>query len=171
MIQICISCSQPLLIVLENSFISFRMIVGHFSSSISLWIRLFIFVWLEYGHTSAFLIKTEPRSFFPTLDTLIVSGPFYKIRCCTIWYPVELYPTFMCFTIRGLTTVWQTWSYIGEGILVLHIQQWFCIKLHPSSWALHVLKRGYPCTKTIVSNTFQSIFCIHISYSLLDSRR
>ena len=76
----------------------------------------------------------------------------------------------MCFTVRGLTIVWQTLSDTCDSILFIHLQQWICIKLHTPSWYLHVKTRGYPSTKAIVGNTFQSGLCSYISYSLLDYR-
>ena len=74
---------------LERSYISSAWSLKIVSWSISLWIRiliiLFISVRLEYGHDSAYWIKIELWSVFTTLDTLLVSGTFHKIRCYTIW--------------------------------------------------------------------------------------
>ena len=143
------------------------MTVGHFSSSISLWIRLFISVRLAYERASASWIKIEPWSVFPTLDILIVSWPFHELRCYTILYPVELYPTFICFTVQGLTTAWKTWSYTGECILFIHLQQWICIKLHIHHHDICMLKRKgiHPQNKLLVIFSNQDCVAIyHIHY-------
>ena len=144
---------------------SFSIIVGHLSSSISIWIKLFISTRLLYERASDYWIKLESLSVFPTLDILIVSEPFHELRCSTILHPVELYPTCMCFTVRGLTTPWKTWSDTGDGILLIHLQQWICIKLYPPSWSLHVSTQGYPSTKeifVILSNQYYvAIYHIH----------
>ena len=150
-------------IIFGKLFYSFSMIVGHFFIVNYPLNYNFIYAWLDYKFDSYYLIKIELWSVFPTLDTLIVSGTFHELRCSTIWYPVELCLTFMCFTVQGLTKVWKNWSYIGEGMLFIHIQKWICIKLHPTSWYLHVKIRGYPSTKEIFCNTFQSGLCCHIS--------
>ena len=75
------------------------------------------------------------------------------------------YPTFMCFTVRGLTTAWKTLSDTGEGILVIRIQKLICIKFHPPSLSLHVKTLGYPSTKqflVMLSNQdFVATYYIH----------
>ena len=84
--------------IFRKIFYSSIVIVGKSSMSIYLWIRLFMYVRFTYKHDSASWIKREPWPVFPTIYTLIVSRNFHELRCSTIWYPVKLYPTLMCFT-------------------------------------------------------------------------